>query len=161
MSAPTIDRVSVPAAAVRPVAAAKVRITPNLFGIATGISGLAAVWQVAHGQGLVPGWPPSVAMAEQPKTTRPATGASLARPGDGQHEPCRGRAARAPAAAIGSATARSSRSCGMHDAEGAAVDEANGWRSRSRHPCSPATRTSSSAAAESTRWPSLSASAPR
>src|SRR5688572_8718663 len=57
MSAPTLDRVSVPAATVRPVDAATVRITPNLFGIATGISGLAAVWLVAHGQGLVPGWP--------------------------------------------------------------------------------------------------------
>jgi tellurite resistance protein len=33
------------------------RITPNLFGIATGIAGLAALWQVAHGQGLVPAWP--------------------------------------------------------------------------------------------------------
>jgi tellurite resistance protein len=31
-----------------------------MFGIATGISGLAAVWQVAHGQGLVPGWPATV-----------------------------------------------------------------------------------------------------
>ena len=55
MSALAVDRASVPA--VRPAEAATVRITPNLFGIATGISGLAAVWQVAHGQGLVPDWP--------------------------------------------------------------------------------------------------------
>lgn len=33
------------------------RITPNLFGIASGIAGLAGVWSVAHHQGLVPGWP--------------------------------------------------------------------------------------------------------
>ena len=55
MSALAVDRASVPA--VRPAEAATVRITPNLFGIATGISGLAAVWQVARGQGLVPDWP--------------------------------------------------------------------------------------------------------
>lgn len=39
---------------------ARVRITPNLFGIATGIAGLATVWQVAHAQGLVPSWPSAV-----------------------------------------------------------------------------------------------------
>lgn len=33
------------------------RITPNLFGIASGFAGLAGVWTVAHHQGLAPGWP--------------------------------------------------------------------------------------------------------
>jgi tellurite resistance protein len=63
MSASTIDRTAVPAVTVRPGAAAAVHIPPNLFGIATGISGLAAVWQVAHDQGLVPEWPATVLFA--------------------------------------------------------------------------------------------------
>ncbi|GAA1875204.1 hypothetical protein GCM10009836_65560 [Pseudonocardia ailaonensis] len=39
------------------------RITPNLFGIATGTAGLGAAWQVAHGQGLVPDWPAAALFA--------------------------------------------------------------------------------------------------
>lgn len=49
-----------PAAPATARGTAGTRITPNLFGIATGIAALAAVWQLAHGQGLVPGRPATV-----------------------------------------------------------------------------------------------------
>jgi tellurite resistance protein len=42
------------------VASTRVRITPNLFGIAFGLAGLAGAWQVAYTRRWVPAWPVAV-----------------------------------------------------------------------------------------------------
>lgn len=40
--------------------ATRVRVTPNLFGIAFGLAGLTGAWQVAHRLDMVPAWPNAV-----------------------------------------------------------------------------------------------------